>query len=500
MNGQVQYPDKNIPTNPAEFPGESPMTNSHLLVNEFDYLEAGSIDEACTLLLKYDGKARLIAGGTDLVVLMKMERTAPQVLINISRIPGLDEILVHSSDGTLSIGPLATIYQLHTHPVVRARYPGLAEACASFGSTQVEVMGTLGGNICNGSPAADTPPILMAYCAQLLLAGPKGKRILPIDEFFLGPGKTALQPGEMLVDVSIPSPDPGTGSVFIKTSRVAADLAKASLGICLTRQGNTITGLRMAMGSVAPKPIRLPRTEALLIGQVFTPELAARAGECVAEEISPIDDVRSTAWYRRQAANVMVQDGLAIAWHRAAEPAASDAAVLPAQWKKTYPARQEKLEAGSQRKLNLRVNGVARQVWVAPNELLLNVLRERFELTGTKYACGIGECSACTVHIDGQPALACLVLAAAADGKEITTIEGLQDPEMGTLDPLQEAFIDNTAFQCGYCTPGVIMTAKSLLEENRTPSEEDVRQYLRGNMCRCTGYASIVRAVLKSVE
>jgi carbon-monoxide dehydrogenase small subunit len=132
----------------------------------------------------------------------------------------------------------------------------------------------------------------------------------------------------------------------------------------------------------------------------------------------------------------------------------------------------------------------------APNELLLNVLREQLELTGTKYACGIGECSACTVQIDEKPMLSCLVLAVSAAGRKITSVEGLQDPLTGDLDPLQEAFIDNTAYQCGYCTPAMIMTAKSLLTETSHPSEGQVRHYLRGNMCRCTGYASIVRAVL----
>ena len=130
---------------------------------------------------------------------------------------------------------------------------------------------------------------------------------------------------------------------------------------------------------------------------------------------------------------------------------------------------------------------------VASNELLLSLLRERLDLTGSKYGCGIGECSACTVLLDGKPVLACLVLAVAANGSEVVTVEGLQRPD-GALDPLQEAFLDHAAFQCGYCTPGMLMTAKSLLRENPLPSEDDVRDYLKGNLCRCTGYASLVRA------
>jgi carbon-monoxide dehydrogenase small subunit len=144
--------------------------------------------------------------------------------------------------------------------------------------------------------------------------------------------------------------------------------------------------------------------------------------------------------------------------------------------------------------ISLTVNGEAMEIDVAPNELLLNVLRERLELTGSKYGCGVGECGACTVWLDGQPALGCLVLAVAADGCEIRTIEGLAAPD-GTLDPLQQAFIDEDAFQCGYCTPGMLMMSKKLLEEIPQPTEDEIRDYLRGNHCRCTGYASITRAI-----
>ena len=147
--------------------------------------------------------------------------------------------------------------------------------------------------------------------------------------------------------------------------------------------------------------------------------------------------------------------------------------------------------------ITLNVNGEKRRLDVAPNELLLNVLRERLELTGTKYGCGIGECGACTVWLNGEPVLGCLVLAVRADGGEVRTIEGLAAPD-GTLDPLQEAFIEENAFQCGYCTPGMLMMTKKLLEEIPEPTEDEVRDYLKGNRCRCTGYASIVRAVQRA--
>lgn len=146
--------------------------------------------------------------------------------------------------------------------------------------------------------------------------------------------------------------------------------------------------------------------------------------------------------------------------------------------------------------IEFTLNGEKMRVQVEPNELLLNLLREKLHLTGTKYGCGIGECGACTVLLDGEPVLSCLILAAEINGREVTTIEGLgRDDE---LDKVQEAFIEEGAVQCGFCTPGFIITAKSLLMEKHRPSEEEVREYIKGNLCRCTGYVNIVRAILKA--
>lgn len=143
-------------------------------------------------------------------------------------------------------------------------------------------------------------------------------------------------------------------------------------------------------------------------------------------------------------------------------------------------------------KIEITVNGKRRSLTVRPNDLLINVIRKDLHLTGTKYGCGIGECGACTVLLDGKPVLACLMLAASANGKTITTVEGLGDEK---LDPVQEAFIDHGAIQCGFCTPGMVVTAKALLEENPNPSEDEIKDYIRGNICRCTGYVGIIKAV-----
>jgi carbon-monoxide dehydrogenase small subunit len=145
-------------------------------------------------------------------------------------------------------------------------------------------------------------------------------------------------------------------------------------------------------------------------------------------------------------------------------------------------------------KVNFTVNGEEHELLVEPNALLLNVLRDDLGLTGAKYACGVGQCGGCTVLMNGEAVLSCLVLAVAANGAKIQTVEGLVKPD-GTLDPLQEAFLDHGAMQCGFCTSGMVMISKDLLNRNPSPSEKEIREHIRGNICRCTGYNSIVRAV-----
>ena len=378
----------------------------------------------------------------------------------------------------------------------------LAEACASFSSTQVQSMGTLGGNLGNASPAADTAPALIALDAELELAGPDGRRRVPVAEFFRGPGKAALSAGELITAVIVPDPRPGTGSAFLKLGRVSNDIAKASAAVALVRHAGRVNSCRLAFGSVGPTPIRARAAEALLVGQPWNEELVAQAAQTAANEITPIDDVRSTARYRRDIVRVMAADALRLAWQRAGQPslattppAAGEPQLLP------QPAHSTLRHLGAEDRqlIELRVNGQAARAWVAPNDLLLNVLRDDLQLTGSKYGCGIGECSACTVLMDGRPVLSCLILAVSAVDHEILTIEGMAGPD-GELDPLQDAFLEFAAYQCGYCTPGMLLTAKSLLAEKPRPSEEDVRHYLRGNLCRCTGYASIVRAVLAAAH
>jgi CO/xanthine dehydrogenase FAD-binding subunit len=293
---------------------EKVMSNTHLLVQEFDYFEPASVAEAIALLAQYGGQAKVLAGGTDLLVQMKMERVNPRYIISIKKIPGLNEIV---ENDYLEIGALTTIRQLATSPLVQQRYTALAEACLSFSTVQVQLMGTIGGNLCNGSPAADTAPALLVFEAEATLSGSAGERTVLLNQFFRGPGRTVLAADELLTGLRLPVPSAHTGSAFLKIGRVTADIAKASAAVSLTRDGQKVGLCNIALGSVAPTPIRAREAEDAIEGRTYSEELVEEMSRLAAEEASPITDVRSTAQYRREICRVMVRDGLKLAWQRA---------------------------------------------------------------------------------------------------------------------------------------------------------------------------------------
>ncbi len=290
------------------------FTNTHLLVQEFEYLEPATVEEVAGLLAEHQGRARLIAGGTDLLVQMKLERQNPTHLVSLARIPTLGRI--DPGDG-LQIGAAASIRDVWGSPAVRSGYAALVEACQAFSTVQVMMMATIGGNLCNASPAADTAPPLLVFDATVRLASPSGRREFGLDGFFSGPGRTSMAPADVLESIHLPATGAATGSAFRKAGRVAADISKVCVALKLVRDGDRVRECRIALGSVAPTPCRAPRAETVLAGEVPTAaglrEVAAR----VRDEIAPISDVRSTADYRRQVAGVLVSDALRAAWTRA---------------------------------------------------------------------------------------------------------------------------------------------------------------------------------------
>lgn len=472
--------------------GEQP-TNSHILVHRFGYLRPATLADAIYALGQHGENASVLAGGTNLIVDMKLDRASPEVVVDLGGLPELAGITEEA--GTIRIGAMTPIRKLATSTLLWEKATALAEAAAAFGSTQIAMRGTIGGNVCNGSPASDTVPALLALEAEAVLVGPDGERVVAVGDLLDAPGKTRVRTGEILTGFRFQAAGEATGSAFLKLSRVRADLSKVSVAVRLVREGEAIRTARIELGSVGPTVVRARKTESALCGKAFNDDVVLAAAKLVADEIRPIDDIRSTADYRRKAAVALVFDAVMQAWTRFDSELHRPRAVTASATSTTAESWQ--VEAGETVEITLNVNGKRYQLDVAPNELLLNVLRERLELTGTKYGCGIGECGACTVWLNGEPVLGCLVLAVSADGGDVRTIEGLAAPD-GTLDPLQQAFIEENAFQCGYCTPGMLMMTKKLLEELPEPTEDEVRDYLKGNRCRCTGYASIVRAVQRA--
>jgi carbon-monoxide dehydrogenase medium subunit len=293
------------------------FTNSHLMLGEFEYLEPASVDEACAMLAEHAGAARILAGGTDLLVQLKLERAEARHLIAVRRLPELRGIA--SDDGGVRLGAAASIRAVGRSAVVRGRYTALDEACQAFSTMQVMVMGTIGGNLCNASPAADTAPALLVFDARVRLRSQRGERWVVLDEFFTGPGRTVLRSEELLDAVQLGPLAAHTGSAFLKLGRVTADIAKVAVAVRITREGDRIGDCRIALGAVAPTPMRSRNAERVLTGQAPTATLVAEAARAAGEEIRPITDVRSTASYRRHVAAVLVRDAITRAWVRAGE-------------------------------------------------------------------------------------------------------------------------------------------------------------------------------------
>lgn len=271
----------------------------------FDYAEPATLHEAMGLLHAGGGQASLMAGGTDLMVQMKEHVRSPARVINIKKIPGMDDFGFDPKSG-LTLGALVTVRQVETAPVTLQHYASLAKASTDFASIQVRNRATVVGNVCRASPSADTLPPLIADGAMLRIEGPAGRRECRVEDFCIGPGRTALGAGEIVTHILIPAPLPGTGKVYIKHGRRAQmELATVGVAVTLTLQDATCTGIAIVLAAVAPTPLRAVRAEALLRGQPLTTERIAAAAQAAGEEARPIGDVRGSADYRREMVRVL---------------------------------------------------------------------------------------------------------------------------------------------------------------------------------------------------
>lgn len=276
----------------------------------FAYETARSLDEAVALLTRMGPDTRLLAGGTDLLPQIKEHVIEPRNVLALGRIPEM-ETLEQTPEGGLRIGALVRMRTLERSPLVMGRYEALAQGAKLVGSIQIRNLATVGGNICNAAPSADAVPPMIAFGAEAVIAGPDGRRTLPLEKVFLGPRRTALEPGELLVEVRLPAPPPNTGSHYLRhTPRMEMDIAVAGSGAVVTLDGDRITEARICLASVAPTPVRAPSAEAVLRGAPATDETVARAAAAAAADCTPISDVRGSADYRRHLVTVLTERAL----------------------------------------------------------------------------------------------------------------------------------------------------------------------------------------------
>ena len=296
------------------------------------------------------------------------------------------------------------------------------------------------------------------------------------------------EPGELLTELAIPAPRAGTGSCYARLEyRRQMEIAIVGATAVVTLDGGIVRDARIAITALAPTIHRVAEAEQALNGSDASDAAVHAAADAAAGASRPISDVRGSADYRRAMAAVLTRRAISTAVARAR----GGRFPIPAS-----PALHGAVNARSSMRYDatLNVNGRAYPVEIEPGRNLLSVLRSEVGLTGAKEGCDDSECGACMVLLDGQPVNSCSYLALQADGREIVTIEGLAG-EDGQLHPLQQAFLDQGGVQCGFCTPGMLISAKALLDRNPSPDEEEIRLALSGNLCRCTGYSGIVRAV-----
>jgi xanthine dehydrogenase iron-sulfur cluster and FAD-binding subunit A len=474
-----------------------------------DYHSVISVEETVHVLADEGPQARIIAGATDL--LLEMERgvrTGIKTLIDVTRIPGLDQITL-DEDNVIHLGPLVTHGQCAASKIIIEQAFPLAKACIEVGAPQIRNRGTIAGNLITASPANDTIPALVALHANVVLQSVNGKRVIPLAEFHKGVRLNVMQADEMLVEINFAGLRADQRGTFYKLGlRKAQAISLVDCAIILTFDGEVIKAVDITMGAVAPVIVHAREAEEYLKGRKLDDETIEKAAEFAKLGARPIGDIRSSQEYRHDMVRVCVKRVLGLLAKGEERVGYPKRPVLLRACTDLhgygyYPAEGLKhsiLHTNGQRVpvIETNINGKEYQFSSGQGKSLLRLLREEGELIGTKEGCAEGECGACTVFMDGMAVMSCLVPAVRAHKAKIVTIEGIRKEQ--NLHPVQQAFIDKGAVQCGYCTPGFIMSSVMLLDEMRHPTREEIKQAISGNLCRCTGYYSIVAAVEQAAQ
>ena len=393
------------------------------------------------------------------------------------RIVGLGEVAelkgMEFGEDRISIGGATTVSDLLHSAGIAEAAPSLAESARLFAGLMVRNTATVAGNIACGSPAADLVPPLLSLDADVTLTSAAATRTVPLDEYFLGYRRDVRRPDELITRISWPRLPGRSVNTFYKLARRKGDaITVTGVAVTIVAAGGICTRARIALGAVAPVVLRAKEAERGLEGRALTPAAideaaaAAAAPRAPSTTCGPRPSTGSTRSRRSSGASCR-------------KPGTG----LPDEGRRTM---------SNERTIALRVNGRDERATVPAHRTLLEALRE-IGHREVKSGCEKGDCGACAVLLDGMAVDSCLTLAWTAEGKEVTTVLGLGD--LDALHPVQEAFSEGGAAQCGYCTPGIIIAAKAILDENPDPSEDDIRVGLSGNLCRCTGYTKVFEAV-----
>lgn len=462
------------------------------------YYSPNSFEEAARLLNAHQGSARIIAGGTDLMVEFRNGMHQDILtLIDISRIPNTGKIwaddrgIIHL-DANVSHSDVVASELLQTHA------PILVRACRTIGSPQIRNRGTVAGNLITASPANDAITPLMALGAEVNLLSASGLRVVPLSAFYTGVRRTVMQPNELMTEVRFPALKTTDRASFRKLGlRKAQAISLINCGMILSVEDSIVIKAVITLGSVAPVIVHATEAEQYLIGKKLTEINVDQVCALAQQSVSPISDIRSSQAYREEMTAVLVRQCLEECFSESTLSELSEKPVV--LWGgQQNPLHEAVVNETIGNKIQCTINQTEFSGTFEPGITLLKFLRDNALLTGTKEGCGEGECGACTIFMDNVAVLACLIPVERAHGATITTIEGLQ--QNGVLSPVQQAFVEEGAVQCGFCTPGFVMSATKLLEEIASPSSDQIREAISGNLCRCTGYYTIIKAIEKAAE
>ena len=464
--------------------------------SRFRYEAPRSLDEAIALLHDGGEDAKVLAGGQSLVPLMKLRFASPELIVDINNVPGLDYHR-QDADGTLHVGALCRHATLEHSSLLGASQPTMAAAAPLIADPLVRNRGTLVGSLCHADPQGDWASVVTALGGSVIAQGPGGRRRIPMADFVSGPFENVLELDEIAVEAVIP---PATGTRaggYLKLERRVGDFATVGVAVALELTGEVVTRAGIALTGVGGSTIAATEAEQALAGQPLSAERIEQAADA-GRGGGPAQD-RSPGQRRVQAAHGAHVRRAHPEPRRASRAAGGlsrrDGSDMTTVYDDLSDAEPGEVPV---HRIRFTINGKKKIAEVEPRLLLSHLIRRGLGLTGTHMGCDTTNCGACTVLVDGRAIKSCTMLAVQADGHEITTVEGLATAS--ELHPLQEGFREEHGLQCGFCTPGMMLAARQLLDENPDPTEEDIRWALSGNLCRCTGYQNIVKSVLWAAE